>query len=366
MNVLQRAPRQLASAAGRRALQTQAPFVPPAARQYIERGPRIPAKAKPDTSTFYSGRPEYQDAIANLEAANHYAAKTLRSLSLLPLPAFAKAALPPRQPVWKDREDMAGVLGGNMTQSRYRRAINHLNTLDEYRIIAKTAHAGELYQSLESILDMFEKDNKKQLLARGRRKPVKLDEHGRSYTLGRRKTSSARVWMIPVKAPAPEAQEAAPERLPGIFDYGNAAPMEATPEQLAPPLQATTVLVNNVPLATYFPLPADREKIVRPFKLAGVLGQFNVFALVRGGGTTGQSGAIMTAIAKGIVAHTKDHTIEVILRRCKANLLTMISGMANNSVPQRNCFVVILVWLNVRRQASRRPARRYVSNLNIS
>ena len=61
------------------------------------------------------------------------------------------------------------------------------------------------------------------------------------------------------------------------------------------------------------PLPADRERVVRPFKIAGLLGAFNVFSLVRGGGTTGQSGAICLGIAKGLAAHVPD--VEVLLRR---------------------------------------------------
>lgn len=61
------------------------------------------------------------------------------------------------------------------------------------------------------------------------------------------------------------------------------------------------------------PLPVDRERVVRPFKIAGLVGAFNVFALVRGGGTTGQSGAISLGIAKALAAHVPD--IEVLLRK---------------------------------------------------
>ena len=61
------------------------------------------------------------------------------------------------------------------------------------------------------------------------------------------------------------------------------------------------------------PLPVDRERIIRPFKVAGMIGAFNVFAIVRGGGTTGQSGAVSLAIAKGLAAHVPD--VEVLLRK---------------------------------------------------
>ena len=52
--------------------------------------------------------------------------------------------------------------------------------------------------------------------------------------------------------------------------------------------------------------PADRERVIRPLKIAGVLGAFNVFAIVRGGGTTGQSGAVSLGLAKGVAAHVPE------------------------------------------------------------
>ena len=61
------------------------------------------------------------------------------------------------------------------------------------------------------------------------------------------------------------------------------------------------------------PHVSDRERIVRPFRVAGLIGAFNVFALVRGGGSTGQSGAICLGIAKALAAHVPDS--EAILRK---------------------------------------------------
>lgn len=53
--------------------------------------------------------------------------------------------------------------------------------------------------------------------------------------------------------------------------------------------------------------------MVRPLKVAGVLGGFNIFALVRGGGTSGQSGAVALGIAKALAAH--EPGVEGILRK---------------------------------------------------
>jgi small subunit ribosomal protein S9 len=81
------------------------------------------------------------------------------------------------------------------------------------------------------------------------------------------------------------------------------------------PVSSTTILVNNLPLNQFFPLPTDRERVTRPLKVAGALGKYNIFAIVRGGGSTGQSGALGHGIAKGIVAHEQE--LEVMFRRAK-------------------------------------------------
>jgi len=135
-----------------------------------------------------------------------------------------------------------------------------------------------------------------------KKKPVKFDEYGRTYTVGRRKTSVARVWIIPAKS---TPVECSPEVLFSSEDPPS-TPLSFQPSQ---------ILVNNLPLSKYFSLPSDREKLTRPLKLAGVLGGYNIFALVRGGGTTGQSGAISHGIAKGLAAH--EPQMSEVLRKAK-------------------------------------------------
>ena len=297
-----------------RALATTAtPYVPPASLKHVEssrqRRPRV--KTKPESPTFFTGRAGYYDSIDSLENAIHHSQRALKNLFLLPLPAFAKEALPQLQTVWKTKEDMSDLLTAKLTTSRYRRVTSLLGQLNDHRRIADVGGYSELSSGLSSILEMFERDNKAAVLARGNRKPVKFDEHGRSYTVGKRKESSARVWIIPVKqqaAPPPaEAQDTPP-------DFGTVDPISIAPERATTPVTMTEILINGMPLAKYFPLPVDRERIVRPFKLTGLLGAYNVFAIVRGGGTTGQSGAVAHGIAKGLAAHVPD--VEPILKRC--------------------------------------------------
>lgn len=176
-----------------------------------------------------------------------------------------------------------------LTMAKYRRVLTLLNELNDYRRIAETAGCEELGNKMEGILVLFRKGAADLTT---KRKAVVFDEFGRTYTVGKRKTSTARVWIIPAKDAPPTEPEESIEGLLGLTP--------PTPQISVTP---STVLVNNLPLATYFSLPADREKIIRPLKLAGVLGGYNIFTLVRGGGTTGQSGAIAHGIAKGLAVH---------------------------------------------------------------
>ena len=291
---------------------TVTPYVPPASLEHVNPSPRRSrVKAKPDSPTFFTGRAGYYDSIDSLEKAIHHSQRALKNLHLLPLPAFAKEALPPLRTVWKTKEDMTNLLSAKLTTSRYRRVTNLLGQLHDHRRVADVGGYSELSSGLSTILEMFERDNKAAVLARGIRKPVKIDEYGRSYTVGKRKESAARVWVIPVKqptAPIPAEAQTTPQGL-GAVD-----PISIAPAKDPVPVTTTEVLVNGMRLSEYFPLPADRERIVRPFKLTGLLGAYNVFAIVRGGGTTGQSGAVAHGIAKGLAAHVPD--VELILRKC--------------------------------------------------
>ncbi|KDR75196.1 hypothetical protein GALMADRAFT_249160 [Galerina marginata CBS 339.88] len=260
-------------------------------------------KPIPDSPSFYTTRAVYYDQITHLERAIGRADSFLRDHHLLPLPAFAKASLPPLQSVWKNQREMGLEFKTKMTTTRYRKVTKLLNQLNDFERIASTGGCPDLADKLRNILEMYESSKKEAFLARGKRKPVILDEYGRSYTLGKRKTSSARVWMIPVQPPV--GAELSPEQMLGL--------PEAQPPTF--PVTISNILVNNIPLNQFFPTPADRERITRPLKVAGILGKYNIFAIVRGGGSSGQSGALAHGIAKGIVAH--DPELEAMFRRAK-------------------------------------------------
>jgi len=257
-------------------------------------------KPIPQSPSFYTTRAVYYDQVTQLEKAVSSAETFLRRNHLYPLPEFARASLPPLRPMWKDQSEMASEFSTKLTMTRYRRVTKLLNQLNDFQRIATVGGCPELVQRLSDILEMYESSKKEAYLNKGNRKPVVLDEYGRSYTLGKRKTSSARVWMIPVQT----TSDPTPEDLLGV---------DASHRVF--PVTFSTILVNNAPLHEFFQFPQDREQITRPLKVAGVLGKYNIFAIVRGGGTSGQSGALAHGIGKGIVAHEPE--LEVLFRRAK-------------------------------------------------
>ena len=318
--------RPLRPAISLRALATS--YVPPASLQNVADAPRFsfrrpPKKTKPESPSFYTSRATYYDHLYQLETALQRCRRALSTLELLPLPAFAHASLPPAQHFWRNRQSLAPIFSSSLTTARYRRIIAVLADLEECARIATAAGHDPLAESIKPVLALFERHDKNNVLARALRKHAPLDRYGRSYTVGRRKESAARVWIIPVRQPTTDTTTAASPVLtssssdadadilaPTVNDAFAPSPDAATSRV---PVTPTTILVNNAPLNKFFAATADRECVVRPLKLAGVLGAFNVFAIVRGGGTTGQAGAIAHGIARGIVAHVPE--VDAILRK---------------------------------------------------
>ncbi len=104
------------------------------------------------------------------------------------------------------------------------------------------------------------------------RKP-KLDESGRSYATGRRKVSTARVWMKPGK--------------------GN-------------------IEVNGKKVENYFKRPVLRMIINQPFAVTDNEGRFDLYITVKGGGLSGQAGAVRHAISRALDNY--DPTVHKTLR----------------------------------------------------
>lgn len=87
------------------------------------------------------------------------------------------------------------------------------------------------------------------------------DKLGRSYATGKRKDAVARVWIKPGSG---------------------------------------KVVVNGKEVTVYFARPVLQMILKQPFTVANVVGQFDVFATVAGGGLSGQAGAVKHGISKAL------------------------------------------------------------------
>ena len=60
------------------------------------------------------------------------------------------------------------------------------------------------------------------------------------------------------------------------------------------------ITVNKKPLDEYFGMELLKREVRRPFEVAGCAGKYDVIAIVHGGGTTGQSGALRHGISRAL------------------------------------------------------------------
>ena len=89
----------------------------------------------------------------------------------------------------------------------------------------------------------------------------KRDSLGRSYATGKRKDAVARVWIKPGSG---------------------------------------RVMINGREMNVYFARPVLQMVLRQPFEVASVTGEFDVMATVKGGGLSGQAGAVKHGISKAL------------------------------------------------------------------
>ncbi|MBU0754352.1 MAG: 30S ribosomal protein S9 [Planctomycetes bacterium] len=72
------------------------------------------------------------------------------------------------------------------------------------------------------------------------------------------------------------------------------------------------IVVNQRKYDEYFPLLSDQINVLAPLKATETLERYDIYANVRGGGGTGQSGAVLLGIARALIRN--DATLESTLR----------------------------------------------------
>ena len=67
-----------------------------------------------------------------------------------------------------------------------------------------------------------------------------------------------------------------------------------------------TIVINDRPLNEYCSRGADIRRLVEPLKATGTENRFNISVVVRGGGMSGQAGAIQLGIARALLKMDPD------------------------------------------------------------
>jgi small subunit ribosomal protein S9 len=70
--------------------------------------------------------------------------------------------------------------------------------------------------------------------------------------------------------------------------------------------------VNKLPLEQYFPLETQQSMVQEPFHLTDTASQFDALVPVRGGGVSGQAGAIRHGVAKALLQADPEYRLTLI------------------------------------------------------
>ncbi|MEX0693475.1 MAG: 30S ribosomal protein S9 [Rhodospirillales bacterium] len=122
-------------------------------------------------------------------------------------------------------------------------------------------------KTLEDLKDLVDPALAQQAADNQAPRVQQLDAQGRAYATGRRKDAVARVWIKPGRG---------------------------------------VITVNGREFETYFARPVLRMVINQPFEVAAREGQYDVFVTVKGGGLSGQAGAVRHGISRALTLYEPD------------------------------------------------------------
>lgn len=201
------------------------------------------ARPVPVSPSYFSRTPTFNDRYLAIERLS-------RSCSHLPVVPAADA----KNVGWKSLVDLRQAFGEPVKSTDYARCLKLIKRL-------QLIHPNVQPKELGPALEVFKREIQ---ALRNVPNPIPIDKFGRALGVGKRKSSSARAFVL-------EGQG--------------------------------EVLINGKTLAEYFGRVHDRESAVWALHATERLDKYNVWARVDGGGTTGQAEALTLAIAKALIAH---------------------------------------------------------------
>ena len=89
--------------------------------------------------------------------------------------------------------------------------------------------------------------------------------------------------------------------------------------------------VNHRELDDYFPIESARNYMAQPLKVSGTEGKYDIAVYVKGGGVSGQAGAVRHALSRALIV--ADTTLRAALKT--AGCLTRDSRMKERKKPGR-------------------------------
>ncbi|KAH7080915.1 ribosomal protein S5 domain 2-type protein [Paraphoma chrysanthemicola] len=197
----------------------------------------------PASPSYFSAKPTFTDDYLSLSAL-------LRKVATLPTITPAEAP----KVAWKNIDQYRIMTNEPVKTQRYHKMLHILRRLN---CIHSSLMPDEVVQAMLRYKKASQPGDVKP-------KPGIIDELGRAKGVGRRKTSSAVAWLV-----------------------------EGEGE----------VLINGKSLSQFFGRLHHRESAVWALKASQRLDKYNLFALVQGGGSTGQAEALTLAVAKALLVH---------------------------------------------------------------
>jgi small subunit ribosomal protein S9 len=203
----------------------------------------VPARILPASPSYFTASPQFNDNVLLLRSL-------LREYETLPTVPSDQAP----KATWLKLAAYRSRLGEPVTSGKYSKVLQLLSRLNRIHPKLQTT-------KLRKVLEMFRRPDAVSLQ---KPPPPTLDEEGRASGVGRRKESSAKVYLV-----------------------------EGTGE----------VMVNGRNIVQAFPRLHDRESALWALKITGRMDKYNVFALTHGGGLTGQAESITLGLARALMVH---------------------------------------------------------------
>ena len=218
----------------------------------------------PSSPSYFTGKPYFTDDLLSLQAL-------LRKYQTLPI---VDPSLAPRV-AWKDVTEYKNATDeAHVKSGSYSKLVQVLKRLNQI-------HPSVMPSEVTEAMEKFKRDVQPFVNIPNQHF---IDMYGRSMGVGRRKTSTARAWLV-----------------------------EGDGE----------VLVNGKTLTQMFGRLHDRESAIWALKSTERVDKYNVFALVQGGGVTGQAEALTLAIGKALLV--QEPALKPALRRGEYLIFVPIS-----------------------------------------